>query len=153
LPAVPALTAKGVLADAKDGQLAQPGGRQPHDKGISRTAKQLGKSRDEVRRSKKIAGLSQDAKTTAEDVELNNDEGALLKAAQESTPEGQAKKLHELANSKQASRRRDLPPNEVKQLKALKRAFAGARRFEKAWKRATTAVRSKFITSVLKPII
>ena len=133
---------------AKDVQLAQPGGRQPHDKGISRTAKQLGKSRDEVRRSKKIAGLSQDAKTAAEDVELDNDEGALLKAAKESTPEGQAKKVHELANSKQASRRRD-----VKQLKAMKRAFARARRFKKAWKRATTAVRSKFITSVLKLII
>ncbi len=138
---------------AKVVQLAQPGGLQPHDKGISRTAKQLGKSRDEVRRSKKIAGLSQDAKMAAEDVKLDNDEGALLMAAKEPTPEGQAKKLHELANSKQASRRRDLPPDEVKQLNALKEAFASARGFKKAWKRATTAVRSKFITSVLKPIL
>jgi len=138
---------------SKGGHVAQPGGRQPNDKGLSKTAKQLGISREVVRRSKKIAGISPKAKIAAKAAGLSDNQAALLKVAKESTPEGQAKKVHELANSKQASRRRDLPPDEVRQLNALKRAFAGARRFKKAWKRATTAVRSKFITSVLKPII
>jgi ParB/RepB/Spo0J family partition protein len=39
-----------VQAD-KDGQVAHPGGKQPHDRGISRAAKALGFSREEVRRS------------------------------------------------------------------------------------------------------
>ncbi len=101
-----------------------------------------------MRRSKKIARLSQDAKTAAEEVGLDNDEAALLMAAKKSTPEGQTKKVRELANSKQASRRRDLPPDEVKQLKTLMKVYAVARKFKKAWTRATAAVRQRFIKSV-----
>lgn len=135
----------------KGAQGAQPGGRQPHDKGISRTAKALGTTRDDVSRSKKIARLSRKAKTAVKAAKLDDDESALLKVAKESTPKSQAKKVHELANSKQASRRRSLSPREAKQLNALKRAFAGARRFKKAWTRATAAVRQKFIKKVLQP--
>src|SRR5215831_18098676 len=39
-----------VLDSAKGGQLAHPGGKQPHDLGISRAAKALGLTRDKVRR-------------------------------------------------------------------------------------------------------
>jgi ribosomal protein L20 len=74
----------------------------------------------------------------------------MLKVAKESTPEGQTKKVHELANRKHASRRRSLRPNEAKQLKALKKAYADARKFKKVWTRATAAVRQKFIKSLLK---
>jgi hypothetical protein len=59
--------------------------------------------------------------------------------------------VRELAKSKQASRRHALPTAEAKQLKRLKKAYAGARKFKKAWKRATAAVRQKFIKKVLKP--
>ena len=76
---------------AKGAQVAQPGGRQPHDKGLSKTAKQLGISREEVRRSKKIAGISPKAKTAAKNVGLDDNQAALLKAAKESTPKGQIK--------------------------------------------------------------
>jgi ParB family chromosome partitioning protein len=139
---------------AKGGQAAQLGGRQPHDKGLSKTANQLRISREAVRRSKKIAGISPKAKKAAKAAGLSNNQAALLKVAKESTPWGQTKKvkeLKELANRKHASRHRSLPPDEVKQLKALKRAYAGARKFKKAWTRATAEVRQKFIKKVLKP--
>jgi ParB-like chromosome segregation protein Spo0J len=138
---------------AKGVQVAHPGGHQPTDKGLSKTAKQLGVSREEVRRSKKIAGISPKAKTAAKTAGLDDNQTALLKVAKESSPKGQTKKVHELANSKQASRRRSLPPDEAKQLKALKRAFERAPRFKKAWRLATTAVRQKFIKSILQPSV
>lgn len=50
-------------------QTAQPGGRQPHDKNNSKAAKELGKSRDEVRRDKIIAGLSKGAKKISKKIE------------------------------------------------------------------------------------
>jgi ParB-like chromosome segregation protein Spo0J len=106
---------------AKGEQVAQAGGKQPNDKGLSKAAKQLGISREEVRRSKKIAGISSKAKTAAKTAGLDANQAAMLKVAKESTPEGQTKKVHELANRKHASRRRSLPPNEAKQLKALKK--------------------------------
>jgi ParB-like chromosome segregation protein Spo0J len=138
---------------AKGGHFAQPGGRQPTDKGLSKTAKQLGISREAVRRSKKIAGISPKAKTAAKTAGLDDNQEALLKVAKESTPEGQTKKVKELANRKHASRRRSLPPDEVKQLKALKKAYASALKFKKAWTRATAAVRQKFIKAVLQPSV
>jgi ParB family chromosome partitioning protein len=42
----------------KGGQLAHPGGKQPHDRGVSRAAKALGFSRREVRRSIEIANIT-----------------------------------------------------------------------------------------------
>lgn len=138
---------------AKDLQMAQPGGRQPHDRGISRTAKALGTTRDNVRRSKKIAGLSGKAKKAAKRLGLDDDESALLKAAKEAIPKRQTKKVRELAKSKQASRRGSFSPREAKQLKGMKKAYARARKFKKAWKRASVVVRKKFITTVLKPTV
>lgn len=136
---------------AKGGQVAQLGGRQPHDKGLNKTAKQLGISREAVRRSKKIAGISPKAKKAAKKVGLDDNQAALLKAAKKSTPKGQIKTLHELAKNKQARRGHFPSPREVRQLKTLKKAFAGAYKFKKAWTRATAAVRKKFIKTVLKP--
>ena len=136
---------------AKGGQAAQLGGRQPHDKGLSKTAKQLRISREAVRRSKKIAGISPKAKKAAKKVGLDDNQAALLKAAKKSTPKGQTKTLHKLAKNKQASRGHSPSPREVRQLKTLKKAFADAYKFKKVWTRATAAVRKKFIKTVLKP--
>lgn len=128
---------------------ARPGGQQPHDKGISRTAKALGKSRDEVRRSKKIAALSPDGKEAVVAARLDNDEGAMLEVAKIPTSKGQTKKARAIAKSKRDSRRRSLFPRELKELKALKKAYAAAIKFKSAWKGATAAVRKQFITAVL----
>jgi ParB family transcriptional regulator, chromosome partitioning protein len=138
---------------AKGGQVTQPGGQQPHDKGLSKTAKQLGISREAVRRSKKIAGISSKAKKVAKKVGLDDNQSALTKAAEKSTPKGQTKTLQEIAKRKQASRGHSPLPREVKQLKALKKAYATAYKFKKAWKRATVAVRQKFIKKILQPSI
>jgi ParB-like chromosome segregation protein Spo0J len=138
---------------AKGGHVRQAGGRQPHDKGLSKTAKQLGISREAVRRSKKIAGISPKAKKAAKKTGLDDNQAALLKAAKKSTPKGQTKTLHELAKNKQASRGHSPSPREVKQLKALKKAYAAAYKFKKAWKRATAAVRQKFIKKILQPSV
>ena len=145
--------AKLIKKRAKGMQVAQLGGKQPADKGYSNTAKQLDLSREEVRRSEKIAGISPAAKTAAETTGLDDNQEALLKVAKESTSEGQTNRVHELANNKQAPRSRSLLPDEAKQLKALKKAYAGADKFKKAWTRATRAVREKFIKSLLKPSV
>ena len=142
-----------IKVQAKGGHVAQPGGRQPNDKGTSKTAKQLGISRHTVRRSKRIAGISPKAKTTAKALGLSNNQSALTKVAKERTPWGQTQKVRELAKSKQTSRRHSLSPRETKQLRALKKAYKRAYKFEMAWKRATMAVRQKFVKSVLQPSV
>ena len=73
--------------DDKDVQVAQPGGKQPKDKGISKVAKQLGVTRETVRRSTEIARLSPSAKVAIEATGLDNNDDAMLKAAKEQ-PEG-----------------------------------------------------------------
>jgi ParB family chromosome partitioning protein len=51
---------------AKVGQLVQPGGKQPTEKGISKAARELGLDRDQVRRARKIASITPEAKEAAE---------------------------------------------------------------------------------------
>jgi hypothetical protein len=97
-----------------------------------------------------IASLSPKAKTAAKAAGLDTNQAALLKAAKESTPEAQAKKVHELAKRKRAWAHA-LSQDEIKQLKALKRAFARAPKFKKAWNNASAVVRQKFVKTVLKP--
>jgi ParB/RepB/Spo0J family partition protein len=57
-----------VLDDAEGAQVAPPGGKQPHDRGIKKAAKTLGYSRDEIRQSLKIDGISEAAKTKAKEL-------------------------------------------------------------------------------------
>ena len=78
----------------KDGekgvQVAHPGGQQPHDRGISRAAKILGFTREEVRRSQAIAGISEEAKEKAKEIGLDKKQSALLKIANGKRVEGAA---------------------------------------------------------------
>jgi ParB family chromosome partitioning protein len=69
----------------KGGQVGHPGGKQPHDKGISRAAKQLGFSRQYVRRCLEIAALSSEAKEKVIEVGLDKVQSALLEIAKEET--------------------------------------------------------------------
>ena len=136
---------------AKVVQVAQPGGHQPNDKGLTKTAKQLGVSREEVRRSKKIASISPAAKTAAKAAGLDDNQEALLKIAKAATSKAQLKKVAELAESKKTASHGTLQPGEKKKLKALKKAYARAHEFRKVWTRATAVVRQNFIKTVLKP--
>ena len=82
---------------AKDGQLAHPGGRQPGDKGISKSAKELGLSREEVRRARLIAAISPEGKAKAVELRLDRKQSALLEIAQQSTEAAQIAKATEIA--------------------------------------------------------
>jgi ParB-like chromosome segregation protein Spo0J len=138
-----------VKRQAEGAQDAQLGGRQPKDRGISRTARQLGITRDEVRRSRAVAKISRKAKRAAKATGLADNQAALLEVSKEPT-QAQESKVHELANQKR-EKKRAISRDEKKQLKALKRAFAQAEDFKRAWNGASAHVRKKFVKTVLNP--
>jgi ParB family chromosome partitioning protein len=133
----------------KVAQSAQRGGRQPHDKGVSKAAKAIGVSRDDVRRSKKIAAISPKAKEAAVEAGLADNERALLKVASESSPKAQARVVHNLAKAKRASKP-ELSGKELKQFKRLVQTFAAATEHRRAWKRACKVVCDRFIAHIRK---
>ena len=136
-----------VLIKKKAARVAQRGGHQPADKGLSKTAKQLGISREKARRSKKIAGISKDAKAALKSAGLDDNQEAMLKVAKASTPEEQVKTVQQIV----AGGSTQLTPKEAKQYKVLKSAFVADGKFKKAWDNASTAVHRKFAKKYLKP--
>jgi ParB family transcriptional regulator, chromosome partitioning protein len=92
-----------IVQREKGGQAAHPGGKQPHDRGISQAAKVLGFSRREVRRSLEIAGISKEAKAKAKEIGLDKKQSALLKIARETGTEAQLAKIEEIKASRPAS--------------------------------------------------
>jgi len=77
------------LTVEKVSQVETPlGGAQPHDVGVSKTAQELGITRDEVRRAHKIATIAPEALEAARELGLDNNQSALLEAAREATAEG-----------------------------------------------------------------
>jgi ParB family transcriptional regulator, chromosome partitioning protein len=146
--------AEAVAERAKDvakkaAQDAHPGGRQPHDKGVSKAAKAIRVSRDNIRRSRAIAGISSAGKKAANDAGLTDNEAALLKIAKEPTPDAQVLKVRDLTKPK-----RILKPyfsdKERKQFNRLKRTFAKATQHRQAWKRACKIARDRFIAHICK---
>jgi ParB family transcriptional regulator, chromosome partitioning protein len=147
--------AEAVTQQAKDvaekvAQTAQRGGRQPHDKGVSKAAKAIGVSRDNVRRSKKIAAISPKAKAAAVEAGMADNERALLKVAKETAPNAQVRVVHELAKPKRASKP-ELSGKELKQFKRLKHTFAAAKEHRRVWKQACKIARDRFIAHIRKP--
>jgi ParB-like chromosome segregation protein Spo0J len=132
-----------------DAQAAQPGGRQPKDKGISRTANKLGITRETVRRSQAIAKISPKAKAAAKKRGLDQNQAALLKVAEENTGAAQVQKVKKLAK-KEKSKPTSLSPNEVTKLNSLKKLFDQAKEFKRAWVKASVAVRRKFASRMMK---
>jgi hypothetical protein len=92
-----------VRTSEKGGQVGHPGGHQPHDRGISRAAKALGFTRQEVRRSLEIAGISAEAKATAKEKGLDKKQSALLKIAKQKGSDAQLAKIEEIKESKPTS--------------------------------------------------
>lgn len=81
----------------KDGQIAHPGGKQPKDKGISKTARELGVSREVVRRAVEIDSISATAKAAAKELGLDKNESALREVAKQPDAKAQVLKVKELA--------------------------------------------------------
>jgi ParB-like chromosome segregation protein Spo0J len=115
-----------VQESEKGGQVAHPGGKQPHDRGISRAAKALGFSREEVRRSAAIAGISADAKAKAKELGVDKNQSALLKIAKEKGSEAQLAKIEEIKTSKPAPASTASPSSGAK--KKGKKKLGGANR-------------------------
>ena len=92
----------------KGGQVAPPrGGAQPKDAAINRTAKALGFTKEDVRRAKKIAGISQEARAEAKRLGLDDNQRALLQIAKLPTPTAQllaVKEIDERIRAAQARR-------------------------------------------------
>lgn len=86
--------------EKKGAQVAPPGGKQPHDKGIKAAVRELGVDRTSAQRAVKVAGISEEAKQEARDAGLDDNHAALLAAAKEETPEAQTAKLREIAKRK-----------------------------------------------------
>jgi len=80
----------------KPGQVAQVSGGRGKEGGDSRAARDLGMTREEVRRAKTIAALPEQTKQAARDAGLDDNQSALLKAAKAPTPEAQMAVLAEI---------------------------------------------------------
>jgi ParB family chromosome partitioning protein len=91
---------------AQGGQVAPPGGLQPTDAGIKKSAKALGVTREEVRRAKGIAGISPKAKNAAKSAKLDNSQRALLEIARQPTPKAEVRAVKEIFERKRADRAR-----------------------------------------------
>ena len=57
-----------LTAEREGAQLAPPGGRQPHSKGIKAAVSELGIDRTQAQRAVKIASITEEAKEAARDV-------------------------------------------------------------------------------------
>jgi hypothetical protein len=92
--------AQTTLGKAKTNELAQPGGRQPGEKGIGKTARELGYTRDDIRRCCNIARICSRAMGLAIEYELDDTESKLLKIAKEKGDEDQIAMAKELRKKK-----------------------------------------------------
>ena len=89
--------------------------------GIREAARQLGLSEADVRRAIKVASLSPEAQQAAHEVVLADNRSALLRAADETTPEDQIRVLEELSGRKK-----------VRQIDAVSQANAILERWNKS---------------------
>jgi ParB family chromosome partitioning protein len=87
-------------ARRKAAQAVGPGGRQPKDKSISAAARELGHTREEVRRSGLIAKISDPAKAKVKELGLDDNQNALLKIEKEKQPDKQVAMAEQLGPKK-----------------------------------------------------
>jgi len=154
-----------VLDSAKGGQLAHPGGKQPHDLGISRAAKALGLTRDKVRRLGKIARISEEAKEKAKEEGLDKKQSKLLQIAKETVAKAQLAKIKEIAKRKSAPKAKVVggskkaPPKRVSSISPLSaqdsealamlmRLWKKALTLKGSFARASPLVRNRFVKKI-----
>ena len=86
-----------LITEAEVAQVEQPGGAQPAEQYLKKTAKRLGLSRDAVRRFLLIAGLTATAKLCARQLLLDDNQQVLLLAAQGADEIEQVRVLNDAA--------------------------------------------------------
>jgi hypothetical protein len=131
------------LANGKD---ARKGGKQPGDKGVSKSARKLGLPRETIRRALKIDSISPEAKEAAKKRGLDRNQDALLKIAKEA-PKAQVGKVRELT-TKPAPK--ELSKAERQQLRGLMRRFEKAKNLRREISNASPFVCRKFATEIVK---
>jgi ParB-like chromosome segregation protein Spo0J len=123
------------------------GGEQPGDKGVNKSARRLGLTRETIRRALAIDRISPEAKQAAKERGLDRNQNALLKVAGEGTREAQVSKVRELT-TKPAPKK----PSEAerKQLRGLMRRLKGAKNLRRAVSKASPLVRRKFAAAIIR---
>jgi hypothetical protein len=117
------------------GQVAPPGGRQPKDQGINKTAKVLGLTKEEIRRSKVIGGICRKAKGKVRKLGLDNNQQALLEIAEQPTPKAQLRAVREIVARKHAARDRNTAATDKKTTAEIDALDADIRQKEDALER------------------
>jgi ParB/RepB/Spo0J family partition protein len=95
------------LVRQRVGQVAPRGGHQPQDKGINKAAKALGLTKEQIRRSKKIASISPKVKEKVRKLGLDDNQRALLEIADRPTPKAQLRAITEIVERKRGARDRN----------------------------------------------
>jgi ParB-like chromosome segregation protein Spo0J len=94
------------IVGRKAAQLAQPaGGAQPANRYLSKTAREMNITREEVRRAERVASLTPEAKSVAKKLALVDNQRALLAAAKTEGAHRQSEVLQAFADKKAAPRR------------------------------------------------
>lgn len=164
------------IVNRKAGQIAHPGGQQPHDKGISQAAKALHLNREKIRRAKMIAALPEAVKHAVREAKLSNSQTSLLKIAKKATTEEQVDEVKEIVKRKKKKKKPEKkeeleetssPPTvpeadlleEAEAIHArdgdfeyLKDAWTKAPDFVTAWTEACLPARELFIERVLRRV-
>jgi ParB family transcriptional regulator, chromosome partitioning protein len=123
------------------------GGTQPGDKGLSKSARRLGLSRETVRRAIEIDAISADAKEAARECGLDRNQDALLKVAKQGSPEEQVRKVRELSEGPEPKK---LSKAERRELKDLLRRASKAEKLLQAIAKASPPVQRKFAGEFVK---
>jgi len=138
------------LAVEKGRQLDAPsGGHQTHDRGLKKTARELGVSEPEVRRSEKIAALDPAAKAEAKVLHLDNNQTALLKATKGPTKEDQLRSLREHAAARSAPRAQPLARDPLNDFETIEKQVDS---LVAAWNRAGPEARERFRELIDEPV-
>jgi ParB-like chromosome segregation protein Spo0J len=139
-----------IRARRKAAQTASTGGRQPGDKAFSAAALELGHTRDDIRRSSRIAGMSDVAKEKARELDLDDNQSALLKIAKKE-PNEQVAVAEQLAPKKKGAKKAakkggTASKKDEESYAKLVDAWADANEFQEAFRVATENARRKFIS-------
>jgi ParB family chromosome partitioning protein len=126
----------------KGEQVAQPGGRQPNDRGVSEAARELNVTREEVGRAKRIVGISEEAKERVRQTEWADNQSALIKLAAQA-PEEQMKLLDRIIELKRVPPTGPGKPKDKAAFERAQKAWESAKDFRDAFAKLVNADRER----------
>lgn len=129
----------------KGAQNAQPGGKQPHDVGVSKGARALGRNRDEIRRLQRIGRIKPAAAAAARIAGLANRQAALLEIAADKDEEAQIAKVEEITRRPKRAEKMDR-----RMLEKLVEQFHRAKKLRRLVHKASPITRRRFLSEIEK---